>query len=886
MKVIKPQSLGLLTRPFEYKNTCFLGVSIIGMVPLDGRRILRNEISLWPLVTKALGESGVLDEGMPKRRSEYLVAGNAWPVEGSDSTSCKIRALFGNMEKTLNVFGDRVFDGDRISKPESFDFMPLAWEQAFGGEGFVANPSGKGAVPLKDDRGRKFHPLPNIEHPDDMLALRGAKTRPAGLGALPLEWRQRQRKAGTHDREWFKKHYPGFATDIDWSFFNMASVDQQQDGMFSGTERYELEGMHPERRSLAGCLPGFGARAFIRRESAASIEELRCALSTVWIFPELEHLVLISHASVRVDQPDACDISDIMLAADDLDAPRASQHYAAVFDRRTDPEMEISEALRDQDLLPESMQRSGLMEVIGSASEMPENIRTGQLRRKHKKAMADGRERLKNAMKEIGAELDDEPELPDFGFDPDDPVSITLEKLPEIVDRMEAYAETERKAMEARREESGKRLEAGMAKLYQDGGSASPVPPTACGGPPDFSATERIASIQKSLDELERSGADAAELRKGLLNESAIEALHAAERGLRELYRKTAHYQEPAPRDDSGQDWTVKLREHLQSGGSLDGADFTGACLAGADLSGLNLAGIYLESADLSGANLQGAVLDGAVLAHAMLDGVVADGASFRDTNLGMASLVGASLVGSALDRAELTGADLQDAVMDGCTMNESELRDARLNRTRMAEVVYQDLLLMGLDLKGQDFHGADLSEAVFLDCGLAEADFSGARLDGAMFLNVSAAGATFENSSLLNARWVLDCDCTGANFRASNLSESYLANTRLVRAAFGEACLDQADLSASDVGGADLHRASCISTRFVMADLREANLAEANLMEASLERVDLRGGSLRGANLHGADLARIHVDTDTDFDDALTTRMRVEPRLFRQEST
>lgn len=884
MKVIKPQSLSLLSRPFEYRNECFLGLSVVGMVPMGERRVLRNEIALWPLVAEALGAEGVLDDCIPKRRSEYLVAGNAWPAADSDRSRSRIRVQLGRCEKTLNVFGDRFFDGDRVSEPGSFDVMPLGWQQAFGGESFRRNPSGKGAAPFRDANGRKRHPLPNIEYPDDMLTLPGRKTEPAGFGSIPPDWPQRQRKAGTHDARWLRQEYPGFASDIDWTFFNVASVDQQQDGMYSGEERYVIEGMHPEHRRIEGCLPGFTARTFIRRGSAGAVVELPCPLTTVWLFPELEHLVLVFHASTRVEQPDASDVSEVMLAADDLDAPRAQQHYAEVFERRTDPGMDITEALRDQDLLPESMHRDGAMELTGASSGSPENVRTGQLRRKHKKAMDEGRARLEAAMTKIGVELENEPKLPDFGFNPDDPGSITLEKLPEIIDRLEAYSRTEQKAMLARREESGQRLEAGLVELQRTGEGEASMPPINRGGPPEFSAAERIASIENRLAELEQAQADVSGLRTALLDDSARDGLNAAERGLHELYRKSAHYQQPAPRDDSDQDWSSKLRAYLQSGKSTNRADFTGARLVDADLSGLDLTGIYLESADLSGANLQGTVFDGAVLAHATLDGAVAAGASFRGANLGMASLAGATFTRATFDDADLTGADLKEAVLDGCAMNEVELRDARFGNTRMAGVVHEGLVLMDLDLMGQDFHGAHLPEAVFLDCRLAEADFSGARMDGAMFLNVGAPGASFESASLINARWVMDCDCTGVDFRSSNLSEAYLANTRLVRAAFGEACLDQGDLSGSDAGGVDLYRASCVSTRFVAADLRESNLAAANLMEASLERVDLRGGSLKGANLYGADLARIHVDPETDFAEALTTRMRVEPRRFRQE--
>ena len=65
---------------------------------------------------------------------------------------------------------------------------------------------------------------------------------------------------------------------------------------------------------------------------------------------------------------------------------------------------------------------------------------------------------------------------------------------------------------------------------------------------------------------------------------------------------------------------------------------------------------------------------------------------------------------------------------------------------------------------------------------------------------------------------------------------------------------------------------------------LRSADLSGANLMNASLERADLRDASLRGANLFQTDMARVHVTRATDFEQALTDRMRTYPRKFGQE--
>jgi len=75
---------------------------------------------------------------------------------------------------------------------------------------------------------------------------------------------------------------------------------------------------------------------------------------------------------------------------------------------------------------------------------------------------------------------------------------------------------------------------------------------------------------------------------------------------------------------------------------------------------------------------------------------------------------------------------------------------------------------------------------------------------------------------------------------------------------------------------------ATAINTRFVKADLTEACFASANLMNACLQNAKLTGADFSYANLYAADLARVAVDSATNFTDALTTKARTYPRLSR----
>ena len=94
MKVIKPLTLGFLSRPFEVDRQARLGVSVMAFVPLSGPPRLFAEQDLWRLAPSVLGGAPVLDEGIPKSRAELLVAGKAFPPGGS-ATTCPVDVRLG-----------------------------------------------------------------------------------------------------------------------------------------------------------------------------------------------------------------------------------------------------------------------------------------------------------------------------------------------------------------------------------------------------------------------------------------------------------------------------------------------------------------------------------------------------------------------------------------------------------------------------------------------------------------------------------------------------------------------------------------------------------------------------------------------------------------------
>ena len=68
-----------------------------------------------------------------------------------------------------------------------------------------------------------------FEDPKRLVRTKADKPAPVGFGPIDQTWPVRMRKAGTYDAEWLETRFPGFAADIDWTFFNAAPEGDLED---------------------------------------------------------------------------------------------------------------------------------------------------------------------------------------------------------------------------------------------------------------------------------------------------------------------------------------------------------------------------------------------------------------------------------------------------------------------------------------------------------------------------------------------------------------------------------------------------------------------------------------------------------------------------------
>ncbi|WP_345252058.1 DUF2169 family type VI secretion system accessory protein [Pigmentiphaga soli] len=851
--MLKPLTLGVGTRSLEWRRRFGMAVTVSCYFSYagPGAATLRTDVSMWSMLAREMAMP-LIDEGFPKRTPEFLVWGAACPPEGP-ATACAVRARVGRLEKRLVVSGDRYWDGDRISAPQPFHFMPLDWHHAYGGPDFAANPLGRGRAP--DAKGVVW--LPNVELPQARLTARRQAPPPAAFGYVDPAWPQRASLRGTYDENWYREHSPGLAPDVDWRHFNLAPQDQWFDAPLRGDEDFEFEHMHLHKPLVSGRLPGLRARCFMQLRDGTR-REAPLAPTTIWFLPHLECGILLFHGMIETRSEDGEEIDVLMAACERLDEPRSDAHYHEVMSKRLHPQAGHIYALRDSDLVPAGMLGADPDFESAQQDYAPAGLRADAQVRKVQLQVERVRQRLRLQgvdPDKIGVRVPEREKPP------------SLDELPDYLERQLAAAAEQQKAAAAESVQMMRRARAQADALGVD--------PATLGhrGPPDFKADEYLARIRQA----------AAVAGKPVDNLPALQAkLKQAQAVARLNYLCTAHAQPPAPPMDPARAARARaeVQRRLAAGESLAAVDLTGADLSGLDLRGADFSAAHLESADLSRANLSGADFCMAVLAHANLEGAVAIGTLFMGANLAKARLAGAVFDRANLDRAVMMQTQWLDLSLRGAVLTGIQWFESAFAPADWSGATADGQTFLKADLKQMLWEGVRMRQATFIECDLSGIDLRGADLAEASFVGCKGQGAQCAGANLERVAFAQGCDFSGAVFTGARLPRANLRGARLAGCDFGGAVLDGADLSEAALAGAALPRASLRGSLLVKTDLRDARAGGVNLKDAILQRALLTGADLRHANLYGSDLSRVAVDDATLLEGALADRARLHPRL------
>ncbi|WP_166874359.1 DUF2169 family type VI secretion system accessory protein [Massilia mucilaginosa] len=877
MKIIKPMRLGVLPRPFTWQKKHYLCVTAYAHATLGPNPQLLNEQGLWPMLASELGETSVLDLGLPKQYPEFLVSGFGYTHHQQDKTRCAVSAQVGHIEKRLTVFGDRYWIAGGASAPAPFDAMPLDWTHAFGGAAYAGNPLGRG-IDADHIGDRQVVRLPNIELAGELYQSPGRPpSAPAGMGPVDLAWPQRQARMGVHDQAWFDNDFPGLARDMDWRAWNAAPDDQHFPASFElAGAPYTLRNMHPEHPVLSGTIPDWLGRCLVvKRQPGKQITaDIDLRLTTAWFFPHRLESVLIYHGVVEIDQDDAHDVVQLMPALEHRHAKRDHAHFLRVLEQRCDPKTGSNYAFRDGDLLPDGV---ALGPLFPGEDTMFDKA-PGPLERNLRQNMQNQRDKAAQTAREEGLVPDDI--LPPMNAAPELP--RRLEDLPQFMEKVDRQHAADLDQARATLATTRREMAANLPPDHQNQlamlDQLAPLLDSNAG------ATRAPAAPTHSFAEVKASHVHMAALGKTFPETPAPELMPAAELKAK-MHKMYLHGVTGfAPAAVLAGDAARRMREQVAaiyaSTRDFAGLDLTGADLSGMDLRGANFSGAMLESADLRGAKL--------------------DACNFAEAILARTSLAGASFANARCDGASLAQADARHASFAHAVLNKCAWEETKLDHADFAHAQIGEVMLTDLQIASASFDGTRFFSVTFYKVGMRECSFRDAHFEKCAFIEGRQEDLCFDKATLQDSAWVTT-DAARLSFRGSvlrtcavtdktSLDEADFTDAQLSQCNFREISMQRAnfsgataaitDFSEANLSGANLQRMNAGGSFFTRAVMLASDLRGANLIGASLVKADLRSCDLRGANLFRADLAQTLGDGGTLFDQAYLEQTKFLPRL------
>ncbi len=912
MRVVKPRDLGILHRFYEHQRRYYLSVAALACFPFEQPRALFPEQQMWRFVMGQLGKQVPLDEGMPKPRGEFLVAGACFAPGGRPAETVEVEVRVGPLVKRLLVFGDRVwlkssdhFDhlvGNSwvMSDPEPFSEKPLTWDRAFGGPEFPQNPLGKGFIDPNQQPEAGVSPLPNLEDPEQLMAGPWAVPRPACFMPLDISWPQRSQKAGTYDRAWLKQFFPGYAPDLDRGLFNQAPEDQQLEGFWAGNEEFQVRGMHRDKEKVEGRLPGLRTRAFVLIPGEQEeFSEIEMHPDTVWLFPGQERGVVIHRGVREVAHWDGREIRTLVLAYEYAGGrSREAADYRLSLSRRSNRKEAVLWALRQDDLQPpEGVPRPREVKLPPPppppGTEAVEK-KVAEMQKQARQAAQQGIDKFKAICARF--KVDPAKYLPKKGNPFAGPVSMPSppslprltgpQDLPALMEFLGQQVPDFKARSAAMKKDARSQVEKARREMERHRAKAQELLQKQCrkfkvdyqkvlqqAKSPEVAKQDLAGPLQKLQDQLEKAGnrvpgaegrARLGEVRSRLdqgiaqakkMQGQVEKAQAQAKKIMDKMAAASAQGAHVLPPPElkpppEREKTAAQALAAAAAGRSLAGWDLAGVDLRGADLAGVDLKGAMLDSADLSRADLSRADLSRAVLVRARLEGAKLAGAKLAGANLGRSRAAGADFSGAHMEKVVLEEADLAGAVLAGVVLGKALVRKAHLAGADLSGVQARQGLFMDCDFTGARLQDADFSRALFNRARLDRADFSRAKLEKATFVKSRARGARFDQARMPGVRLALEADFQGASFRRAQAPRSNWRQSNLEGADFSGAVLDGGDFGRCRLAGAVFFRVSARRTQFSSCDLTGAVLAGSDLLQGSLMYSHLEDTDLSLANL------------------------------------
>lgn len=907
MKITKSDDVLFLQGYMQKSGRNFFVATVGYVLEMDGTLVPESEAWAWLL--KYFPDEP-FDAGLKKTRGTFAVAGNAYAPHGTPVRQMAVRASVGALQKTVHVHGDRQWHqgvlGWRASDPAPFTEMPIDLAHAFGGAQHPENPFGRGWWANADDA--EGQPLPNLELPNRPVTRPDDDAPVATLGNLYVGAASRARMLGTFDTQWQATRFPGLPDDHDPRWFDAVPQDQCIPEYWRGDESWSVSGMHAQRETVQGTLPGLRPQMVFQRSAASpwtedtpasGPEQAHFELDTVWLFPNDERVMLLYRTSIAVQREDAADIAAAGIftaGADELpkDVPQLTEKW-------------LESDFSVLDYLPEAL---GVIGALAGAAALAAKVKDYYDKEKKKKEEKQRKKEAQqpapvtpatstpspaqplaapapvttaptppatttpapasaNAPASLASATDGSPPPAETAGQPANTASAAAEAA-QASPTGDAWADEVWQDMTRRYNESWEEGRQLLRVLEEDneghlpfslsdpGPFAAPPAPeldaSPPGAPPDDLATVIDARIEAALEEGRQ------------LFEQAIQDAVSEHPELME--QLLAHVRSPAPGtlptlDQMEQillDMPQDVRERAESELLELEARFNALRQ---EIDATFHEGGSGDSSDGPGSTPP------TVSRPAMAENAGVDPVPSSSTVPGTGTGDGDGDAPHET-RPEKTPGGFVSAGPGRRAASDSEPENATPTLPPPPLPLPEPILLVDQNLRAADLRGADYRGAVLQNCDFSGADLSGANLSGAALQGCILNGANLDGADLERAD-VRDVDMRRASlssaradhatFTDTDLSGANLADARLSRASFEDCRLDGARLDRATLENATMSGVQGDKVSFTGIQAQGlrldsgTHLSEADFSNARLENASIQDSFLTNADLSNADM-------------------------------
>jgi uncharacterized protein YjbI with pentapeptide repeats len=732
---------------------------------------------------------------------------------------------------------------------------------------------------------------------------------------------------GRCDQTWTRQHAPFLPLDTDSRWFDEVVQDQVQAGYWTGAEAWSVTGMHPQHAEIRGCLPGLRPRLFVEREPLNSlaatsvmtlvqrVEEPRLELDTLWLFPDVERVLLLYRAHIQVRDIDGDDLLALSVGCERAAEPVKSReqwiaelwlhpvdsesgtHSPAPESEPEQPkelaqlviklESEFSAYSAEHDkhlALAEQAEKLADPAMLSQTTQaMTRNLTAYLPKMQMSLAM------LSNVFSTKLQPVEAAPPLLADDILALEDASVFEAKIKALAgpNQIENLIANNEAALHRQVEDLAALLDKPAADLLSEiEASGLPADDSVAKAQIDtlFSDThldEAVAEVEASLQQYVEHVAN--EL--GIPAVQLLAQVKARDTPLQDIEATEAspahqgQIDEPAP---TPHEWTRELLvTSLKDKRPLDEQRFVALDLAGVNLNDVSMRHCVFERCQLSGVSMVGADLSGS---------------HFVDCDLASSDLRACRFDDALFERCTMLGvragkASFKEAYGLECRFDGADFEGVEGQQTQWVECSFLNARLQTGDWSGSRWLSCDLSgvslvnatgrRTQFQSCLLDAADLSRSDLRGASWSGVQGANVDLSDASL--SQWRLDQDCRlpSARFDGADLGGASLQHTLLTQSSFRGACLASAFISHCNMSGSTGYRVDARGADFTASDLSGISWVSANLLEASLRKVNLAGADLRGANLHGV-VTEGAKGLGVRLESALLTRCRLMEDLAR----